>query len=167
MEKETYIWSEDGVKVTSTTKVANGVQATTIRLDDGKDFETPEFSESEMLHLFKDTIILALKGRMNKCSRDLVNATERGKRKKNTWLYKTAKGCVNTFNHPSYVAMQQAIKLAENEEFNKFTAAMWNQTIKGLAHVNKKWDIKPYTFDSLFEYALQKYVDAMSELYNK
>ena len=38
MEKETFIWSEDGVKVTSTTKVANGIQETTIRLDDGKDF---------------------------------------------------------------------------------------------------------------------------------
>ena len=50
MEKETFIWSEDGVKVTSTTKVANGVQETTIRLDDGKDFLLAVFRL--VFHLF-------------------------------------------------------------------------------------------------------------------
>lgn len=167
MEKETLIWTPESVKVTTVNKVANGVQEVTTTLDSGEALELPEPNDGEMLHLYKDTIILALKGRMAKCTKDLVSATRRDVRANTAWVYVDNKECVNTFNYLSYEAMQEAIKLAEEEKFNKFTALMWGQTLKGLAHVNKKWSKKPYPFDTLFGYVMEQFANKMHELYSK
>ena len=167
MDKETLIWTPEGVKVTTVNKVANGVQEITTTLDNGEALELPEPKEEEMLHLYKDTIILALKGRMAKCTKDLVSATKRDVRADKSWTYVDGKECVNTFNYPSYKAMQEAIKLAEEEKFGEFTALMWGQTLKGLAHVNKKWSKAPYPFDTLFGYVMEQFANKMHELLNK
>lgn len=167
MEKETFIWNAEGVKVTTVNKVANGIQEITTTLDNGEALQLPEPKEEEMLHLYKDTIILALNGRMARCVKDLVSATKRDIRTNNAWLYVDDKECVNTFNYHSYEAMQEAIKLAEKEKFDKFTALMWGQTLKGLAHVNKKWSKKPYPFDTLFGYVMEQFSIKMHELYSK
>lgn len=164
---ETLIWGTKSVKVTTVNKVANGIQEITTTLNDGEVLELPEPKEEEMLKLYKNTIIVALKGRMTNCAKELVESEKKDVRTTTSWTYVDSKECVNTFNYPSYQAMQEAVKLAENEEFDKFTALMWGQTLKGLAHLNKKWSIKPYPFDTLFGYVMEQFSIKMHELYNK
>lgn len=167
MDKKDFIWCDKFVQVTTTNKVANGVQEITTTLNEGEVLDLPEPSAEEMLHLYKDTIILALKGRMARCVKNLVDAPKRDVRTNTSWTYVDVKECVNTFNYPSYEAMREAVKLAKEEKFNEFTALMWCQTLKGLAHVQKKFSIKPYPFDTLFGYVLEQFNIKMFELYKK
>ena len=146
MKNGIFSWTSEGVKVTTETEVANGVQRTEIILNSNGDYKPHEFDDVELLHLFKDDIIYALKEYIDKCEHELVNAKERGKRKVDSWDYKTKSDCDDTFDYNSYKAMQEAIKLAEEEKFDEFTANMWWQTEMALAYVPKKWHRKPYTF---------------------
>lgn len=155
--KENFKWDAKGVEVTEVVNVANGTQVITTILNDGEELEMPEFDEKVLMHNYKDTIILALKGRMGNCVKELVAAPKKAVRGEVSWSYITDKECVNTFNYLAYKAMKQAIKLAEEEKFDEFTALMWEQVLKGLSRVKKKWDIKPYPFDTLFGYAIDQF----------
>ena len=64
-------------------------------------------------------------------------------------------------------AEKVAIKLAEEEKFDEFTALMWCQTLKALAYTPKKWHRKPYTFGTLFGFVMEKAQYAMHLLYNE
>ena len=167
MKNGIFSWTSEGVKVTTETEVANGVQRTEIILNSNGDYKPHEFDDVELLHLFKDDIIYALKEYIDKCEHELVNAKERGKRKVDSWDYKTKSDCDDTFDYNSYKAMQEAIKLAEEEKFDEFTANMWWQTEMALAYVPKKWHRKPYTFGTLFGFVMEKAQYAMHLLYNE
>lgn len=167
MEKRDLIWTNDFVKVSTVNKVANGIQETIITLDNGSDLELPKPSAEEMLHLYKDTIILALTGRMSNCVNELVNAEKKAVRAESSWIFLDSKECTHVFNYKSYEAMQEAVKLAKAERFSEFTANMWDQVVKGLSRVHKKYSIKPYPFDTMLDYAMNQYATKMHELYSK
>ena len=115
MKNGIFSWTPEGVKVTTETEVANGVQRTEIILNSNSDYKPHEFDDVELLHLFKDDIIYALKERIDKCEHELVNAKERGKRKEDSWDYRTKGDCDDTFELKSHQAMLDAIKLTEEE----------------------------------------------------
>ena len=164
MKNGIFSWTSEGVKVTTETEVANGVQRTEIILNSNGDYKPHEFDDVELLHLFKDDIIYALKERIDKCEHELVNAKERGERKEDSWDYRTKGDCDDTFELKSHQAMLDAIKLAEEEKFDEFTAHMWCQLEKALAYVPKKWHRKPYTFRTLLEFVMEKSRHAMQLL---
>lgn len=164
MKNGIFSWTSEGVKVITETEVANGVQRTEIILNSNGDYKPHEFDDVELLHLFKDDIIYALKEYIDKCEHELVNAKERSKRKVDSWDYKTKSDCDDTFDYNSYKAMQEAIKLAEEEKFDEFTANMWWQAEMALAYVPKKWHRKPYTFRTLLEFVMEKSCHAMQLL---
>lgn len=167
MKNGIFSWTPEGVKVTTETEVANGVQRTEIILNSSGEYVPHEFDDVELLHLFKEDIVYALKERIDKCEHELVNAKERGERKKDSWDYKTKGDCDDTFDYNSYKAMQEAIKLAEEEKFDEFTANMWWQTEMALAYIPKKWHHKPYTFSTLFEFVMEKSKNTMQVLINE
>lgn len=167
MKNGIFSWTSEGVKVTTETAVANGVQRTEIILNSNGDYKPHEFDDIELLHLFKDDIIHALKERIDKCEHELVNAKERGERKVDSWDYRTKGDCDDTFELKSHQAMLDAIKLAEEEKFDEFTAHMWCQLEKSLAWVPKKWHRKPYTFGTLFGFVMEKAQYAMHLLYSE
>ena len=146
MKNGIFSWTSEGVKVTTETEVANGVQRTEIILNSNGDYKPHEFDDVELLHLFKDDIIYALKERIDKCEHELVNAKERGERKEDSWDYRTKGDCDDTY---------------------EFTAHMWCQLEKALAYVPKKWHRKPYTFGTLFGFVMEKAQYAMHLLYNE
>ena len=157
MKNGIFSWTSEGVKVTTETEVANGVQRTEIILNSNGDYKPHEFDDTELLHLFKDDIIYALKERIDKCEHELVNS----------WDYRTKGDCDDTFELKSHQAMLDAIKLAEEEKFDEFTAHMWCQLEKALAYTPKKWHRKPYTFGTLFGFVMEKAQYAMHLLYNE
>lgn len=167
MKNGIFSWTSEGVKVTTETEVANGVQRTEIILNSNGDYKPHEFDDIELLRLFKDDIVHALKERIDKCEHELVNAKERGERKEDSWDYRTKGDCDDTFELKSHQAMLNAIKLAEEEKFDEFTAHMWCQLEKALAYAPKKWHRKPYTFGTLFGFVMEKAQYAMHLLYNE
>lgn len=123
----------------------------------------PELNEEECLKVYKKTIIVALQNRLKACTEGLEKAVKYGSRDAHHIQYEKDNGTYYVFKVVAQEAMQQAIKLAEEEKWDEFTALMWGQTIKGLVWV-KRLTHKPYAFDHLFAVCLDRFSEKSVEL---
>lgn len=123
----------------------------------------PEFNEEECLKVYKKTIIVALQNRIKACTEGLEKAVKFGSRDSGHIEYEKDNGTYYVFKVEAQTAMEKAIKLAEEEKWDDFTALMWGQTIKGLVWV-KRLTHKPYAFDHLFAVCLDRFAEKSAEL---
>ena len=127
----------------------------------------PEVSEEKLLEAYKETILFALSKRIKHCMDDFQANTER--LISNTCVsaaYKRTDGTFNVFNKPAYEAMLEAVQLAKEGKFEKFTALQWAQLLKALIWV-KPTNAGGYTFAQFFSYVHEMGLEKSIELYNK
>lgn len=128
-------------------------------------FETPDFDN--ILASYKDTLIFALQKRANHCIKDLNDNSERiiSTNTNSIEYYRTDKTC-NSFNNNNYVAMLQAIKILEADEFDKLNTIHWSQIVKALYWV-KPINKDGFTFAQLISRVLDECILANMELARK
>lgn len=128
-------------------------------------FEMPDFDN--ILASYKDTLIFALQKRANHCIKDLNDNSERiiSTNTNSIEYYRTDKTC-NSFNNNNYVAMLQAIKILEADEFDKLNTIHWSQIIKALYWV-KPINQNGFTFAQLISRVLDECILANMELARK
>ena len=128
-------------------------------------FEMPDFDN--ILVSYKDTLIFALQKRANHCIKDLNDNSERiiSTNTNSIEYSRTDKTC-NSFNNNNYVAMLQAIKIIESNEFDKLNTIHWSQIVKALYWV-KPINKDGFTFAQLISRVLDECILANMELARK
>ena len=128
-------------------------------------FETPDFDN--ILVSYKDTLIFALQKRANHCIKDLNDNSERiiSTNTNSIEYYRTDKTC-NSFNNNNYIAMLQAIKILEADEFDKLNTIHWSPIVKALYWV-KPINKDGFTFAQLISRVLDECILANMELARK
>lgn len=128
-------------------------------------FEIPDFDN--ILASYKDTLIFALQKRANHCIKDLNDNSERiiSTNTNSIEYYRTDNTC-NSFNNNNYVAMLQAIKILEAEEFDKLNTIHWSQIVKALYWV-KPINKDGFTFAQLISRVLDECILVNMELARK
>ena len=128
-------------------------------------FEMP--TEYEIPTVFKDTIIFALNKRIQHCIKDLEENSDRMINYNTSSIeYVRKDGTYNCYNKITIVAMQEAVKLAENNNWEAFTANQWEQLAKSLYWV-KPMNKERFTFANLISYVLDKFADEVAQLATK
>ena len=129
--------------------------------------EMPSQSDEALFNAFKETLLFAIKKRMNHCMSDLEENTSRIiTSNTSSVIYMREDKTINQFNHPSYVCMKEAIPLIENNQYSDLKANQWEQIVKALYWV-KPLNKDGYTFAQLVSWCIDNLCSTLSDLVTK